>query len=53
MYERKEKKMFLFYPEDPCKKYWDFYITIILLISCVITPLRIALGDEKGEPLEW
>ena len=53
MYERKEKKMLLLYPEDPIKKYWDFYITIILLVSCITTPLRIALGDESGEPLEW
>ena len=53
MYERKNKKMLLLYPEDPVKKYWDFYITIILLISCVITPLRIALGEEGVEPLEW
>lgn len=52
MYERKEKKMFLLYPEDPGKKYWDFYITIILLISCVITPLRIAFAENE-EPLEW
>ena len=53
MYERKYKKMFMFYPEDPAKKYWDFYITIVLLISCVVTPLRIAFGDEGGEPIEW
>lgn len=53
MYERKNKKMLLLYPEDPIKKYWDFYITIILLISCVITPLRIAQADDGGEPLEW
>lgn len=53
MYERKEKRFLLLYPEDPAKKYWDFFITIILLVSCVITPLRIAFGDEEGEPLEW
>lgn len=45
MHERKQKKACLLYPEDPIKKYWDFYITIILLISCVTTPLRIAFGE--------
>ena len=54
MYERKDKKPYLLYPEDPFKKYWDFYITIILLISCVTTPLRIAFADPvEGDPLEW
>ena len=52
MHERKNKKFCLLYPEDPQKKYWDFYITIILLISCVLTPLRIAFGETK-EPIEW
>ena len=52
MHERKNKKFCLLYPEDPPKKYWDFYITIILLISCVLTPLRIAFGETK-DPIEW
>ena len=55
MYERKEKKYLILYPEDPAKKYWDFYITIILLISCVLTPLRIGFEDQdsQSEPMEW
>lgn len=55
MYERKEKKYMILYPEDPAKKYWDFYITIILLISCVLTPLRIGFEDQdsQSEPVEW
>lgn len=49
---RNNKKKFLLYPEDQPKVYWDLFITSILLISCLITPFRIAFG-EIDEPLEW
>ena len=40
------------YPEDPGKVNWDLFITIILLISCITTPFRIAFGGIE-DPLEW
>ena len=42
----------MFYPEDQFKTYWDLFITFILLISCLITPWRIAFG-ELEEPMGW
>jgi hypothetical protein len=54
---RQNKKPYLFYPEDQYKVYWDLFITMILLISCLITPWRIAFADLKKidieEPLHW
>ena len=48
------KKPFLIYPEDQKKIYWDLFITMVLLISCIITPWRIGFVDSKeSEPLEW
>ena len=49
---RKHKKKWLLYPEDQIKIYWDLFITSVLLISCMITPYRIAFGEIE-EPLHW
>lgn len=52
MRHRNHKKLCLFYPEDTIKQHWDLFITLILLISCIIVPYRIAFG-EIDEPIEW
>ena len=52
MRERKNKSKFLLYPEDSIKENWDFFITIVLIITCITTPWRIAFG-EIDEPLGW
>ena len=52
MRHRDSKVYLLFYPEDSSKENWDMFITLILLISCIVTPLRIAFGDVH-EPLGW
>ena len=45
----------LFYPEDQYKIMWDLFITLILMISCIITPYNIAFSsDQDGkEPIQW
>ena len=52
MRTRKNKKKWIFYPEDVKKGYWDLWITLVLLISCLTTPFNIAFGDII-EPVEW
>ena len=52
MRTRNNKKKWLFYPEDKGKQYWDLFITMILLTSCLTTPFRIAFGEIK-DPVEW
>ena len=37
-----EKKSFMLYPDDSFYIYWDMGISVILLISCMITPLNFA-----------
>jgi len=49
---RTNKKAWMFYPEDRNKVNWDLYITLILLVSCITTPWRIAFGEDK-DPTEW
>ena len=39
----------LLYPEDRIKTYWDVFITVILIITCVIAPWRIAFQVESTE----
>ena len=41
-----EKKKFMLYPDDSFYIYWDMYVSVILLISCMITPLNFAFQDE-------
>ena len=38
----KEKKRMMLYPDDSFYIYWDMFISVILLISCMITPLNFA-----------
>lgn len=52
MTERADKKDWILYPEDTTKTYWDIFITLILLITCLLTPWRIAFGEET-DPIEW
>lgn len=52
MTERQNMVPYLIYPENKSKGIWDLVMTIILLTSCVITPLDIAFGAElRDQPL--
>jgi hypothetical protein len=42
-------KSCMIYPENRAKEAWDFFMTIILLITCVLTPLSIAFQAEGGK----
>lgn len=51
---RQKKNASLFYPEDQSKVSWDLFITLILLISCILTPYRIAFSNsDEEETLGW
>ena len=39
----------LFYPDDDFKMFWDLFITIVLLVACVLTPLNIAFDKIYQE----
>ena len=40
------------YPNDGPKINWDIFMTFVLLLTCVITPLHIAFSDEENE-VRW
>ena len=42
MRHRENKKKFMLYPEDAITDNWQLFITMILLITCIIVPFRIA-----------
>jgi len=42
--------MLLLYPEDNLKEYWDIFITLVLFVSLVITPMRITFGPAVEFP---
>ena len=50
---RETKVQYLLYPEDHKKESWDLFITLILLLTCFITPYRIAFGSIYEEPIGW
>lgn len=51
--ETSQRKKFLFYPNHKIKDMvWDTIISIILLLTCFITPINLAFADEL-EKIEW
>jgi hypothetical protein len=36
----------MIYPDNHTKELWDLFMTIVLLVSCVITPLEIAFEPD-------
>ena len=48
---REDRKKFLLYPEDDMKDNWDLFMTLVLLITSVATPIRIAFYET--DDLEW
>jgi hypothetical protein len=52
MRERPKRVRWLLYPEDTFKQTWDLIITFILIVSCFITPFRLAF-DIDDESLKW
>ena len=51
--ERIDRKSYIIYPEDKHKIYWVMFITIILIITCIILPARLAFfkhteSEEKA-----
>lgn len=49
---RQNKKQCLIYPEDQFKNVWDLFMTVILLITCILTPLEIAFAVETDSILD-
>lgn len=37
-----QRKSCIVYPNDPWFMYWDMWISLVLLISCLITPVNFA-----------
>ena len=40
------------YPTDQGKTFWDIFMTIILLITCILTPLQLAYSDDDDN-MPW
>ena len=43
---RHKRKSCMFYPEDNFKSNWDLAISIILIFTCLVFPVRIAFVEE-------
>lgn len=41
----------LIYPEDKFKSGWDMVMTIVLLVTCIETPLDIAFSSDEPMPI--
>ena len=49
MTETKDMKPFIIYPENKNKGFWDLFMTLVLIITCIQTPLNIAFEDVSNE----
>jgi hypothetical protein len=47
--KRVDRKKGIIYPEDKYISYWDLWITIVLLFTCIILPIRIAFVKPLEE----
>ena len=47
------RKPFIIYPDDNFKVlFWDITISIVLLVTCFVTPINLAFADEV-EKVQW
>lgn len=44
---KKWNNRYLFEPDSVFKSNWDLFISVVLIISCLITPYRMAFVDEE------
>ena len=49
MLEENKKVKYLIYPENPIYTYWDLLMTILLVFSCLVTPVQIALFENMSK----
>lgn len=48
---RQNKKAFMIYPEAPWIDNWNLFISLILLFTAIVTPMRIAFVEK--DDLDW
>ena len=46
MTHRSNMNKYLFYPENKFKMWWDLFMTLVLLITCLVTPVDIAFQPD-------
>lgn len=49
MTNRVGKVKYLFYPQDSVKEYWDLFITVVLFVTCILTPYNIAFSGIQQD----
>jgi hypothetical protein len=47
MSKRENRVFFMFYPEDEIKANWDLLLTLLLIVTCILTPYIIAFVGES------
>ena len=53
MHLRQKRRPCMFYPEDIIKANWDLFITIILVFTCIMTPVNMAFDEQLGVEWDW
>ena len=49
----KKRRNCMCYPEDPDKANWDLIMSLILVFSCVMTPVNMAFDKDLGESWDY
>ena len=48
MFERTDAKPCIIYPENTLKELWDALVSILLLVTCILTPMMLSFNLEGG-----
>ena len=51
--QRFENSKFLLYPNDQRKKVWDFFIGLLLIVTCLTIPAQLAINYDNEETQMW
>jgi len=41
------------YPEDSLKANWDLMVSLILVFTCIMTPVNMAFDQDLGVAWDW
>jgi hypothetical protein len=52
MVSRENRRKLLFYPEDRVINFWNLFITLLLMVVCVYTPIEIAFAGASPNSAE-
>jgi len=48
MNNKKKRRKCMCYPNDTMKANWELFVTVILVFTCIMTPVNMAFDEDLG-----